>query len=67
MSSFPIRMAFVCGTDTEKTILIVDNQPRETAALRKRLEFAGFKTEVAHTGAGAIQKVEEDPPDAVVL
>jgi CheY-like chemotaxis protein len=42
------------SADTEKTILLVDNQPKETAALRKQLEFAGFKTQVAHTGTGAI-------------
>jgi CheY-like chemotaxis protein len=45
------------STDTEKTILIVDNQPREIAALRNQLEFAGFKTQVAHTGTGAINKI----------
>ena len=55
------------STDTKKTILIVDNQPRETAALHKRLEFAGFKTQIAHTGTGAINKIEEQPPDLVLL
>lgn len=55
------------STETEKTILIVDNQPRETAALRKQLEFAGFKTQIAHTGTGAINKIEEHPPDIVLL
>ena len=39
------------GTASEKTVLIVDNQPRETAALQKQLAFAGFKTEIAMTGA----------------
>ena len=55
------------STDTEKTILIVDSQQRETAALRKQLEFAGFKTQVAHTGTGAINKIEEHSPDIVLL
>jgi len=55
------------STDTKKTILIVDNQPRETAALHKQLEFAGFKTHVAHTGTGAINKIEEQPRDLVLL
>jgi len=54
-------------TDTEKTILIVDNQQRETATLRKQLEFAGFKTQVAHTGTGAISQIAEHPPDVVLL
>jgi CheY-like chemotaxis protein len=55
------------SADTAKTILLVDNQPKETAALRKQLEFAGFKTQVAHTGTGAINKIEEQPPDVVLL
>jgi CheY-like chemotaxis protein len=55
------------SAEAEKTILLVDNQPRETAALRKQLEFAGFKTQVAHTGTGAINKIEEQPPDVVLL
>jgi two-component system response regulator MprA len=54
-------------SDRAKTVLIVDNQPRETAALRKQLAFAGFKTEIATTGAGAIKIVEEHPPDIVLL
>ena len=55
------------GTATEKTVLIVDNQPRETAALQKQLVFAGCKTEVAATDAGAIKIVEEHPPDIVLI
>ena len=55
------------SADTAKTILLVDNQPKETVALRKQLEFAGFKTLVAHTGTGAINKIEEQPPDVVLL
>ena len=35
--------------------------------MRKQLEFAGFKTQVAHTGTGAINKIEEHPPDIVLL
>jgi CheY-like chemotaxis protein len=55
------------GTASEKTVLIVDNQPRETAVLQKQLAFAGFKTEIATTGAGAIKIVEEHPPDLVLI
>jgi DNA-binding response OmpR family regulator len=54
-------------TDSAKTVLIVDNQPRETATLQKQLAFAGFRTEIATTGAGAIKIVEEHPPDIVLL
>ena len=57
----------MCAQILKKTILIVDNQQRETAALRKQLEFAGFKTQVAHTGTGAISQIAEHPPDVVLL
>jgi len=43
-------------TASEKTVLIVDNQPRETAALQKQLAFAGFKTEIATTGTRALSR-----------
>ncbi len=55
------------GTDSPKTVLIVDNQPRETAALQKQLAFAGFRTEIATRRAGAIRIVEEHPPDIVLI
>ena len=35
--------------------------------MHKRLEFAGIKTHVAHTGTGAINKIEEQPPDLILL
>src|SRR4030095_2831171 len=49
------------GTASEKTVLIVDNQTRETATLQKQLAFAGFKTEIGTTGAGAIKIVQDHP------
>jgi CheY-like chemotaxis protein len=55
------------ASHNETTVLIVDNQPREAAALQKQLGFAGFRTEIAITGAGAIQILEEHPPDVVLL
>ena len=57
----------MCAQILKKTILIVDNQQREAAALRKQLEFAGFKTQVAHTGTGAISQIAEHPPNVVLL
>ena len=55
------------STDTERSILIVDSQEREATALRKQLEFAGFKTQVAYTGTGAINKINEHLPDVVLV
>ena len=54
-------------TDSPKTVLIVDNQPRKTVTLRKQLAFAGFKTEIVTTGEGAIKIMEESPPHIVLL
>ena len=53
--------------DPAKTVLIVDNQPREAAALQKQLTFAGFKTEITTTGSDAIKIIEEHPPDIVLV
>ena len=55
------------GTDSPKTVLIVDNQPREITALQKQLAFDGFRTEIATRRAGAIRIVEEHPPDIVLI
>ena len=55
------------GIDSGKTVLIVDNQPREAVALQKQLAFAGFKTEIATTGEGAVKILEEHSPDIVLL
>jgi DNA-binding response OmpR family regulator len=55
------------ASDNETTVLIVDSQPREMAALQKQLGFAGFKTEIAITGEGAIKILKEHPPDVVLL
>jgi DNA-binding response OmpR family regulator len=55
------------GSDSEKTVLIVDSQPREAAALQKQLTFAGFKTEIATTGEGAVKILEARAPDIVLL
>ncbi|HXG51959.1 MAG TPA: response regulator [candidate division Zixibacteria bacterium] len=52
---------------TKKSILIVDNKPRESAYLQKQLEIAGFDTFVARTGEGAIQALQEKTPHLVLL
>ena len=68
MPIFRIRIIILAvGIDSEKTVLIVDNQPREAAVLQKQLAFAGFKTEIATTGEGAVKILEEHPPDIVLL
>jgi len=56
----------VTGTDA-KYVLIVDNQPTESAQLERKLSFLGFKVGVAKTGVGALKRVEEHRPDVVLL
>ncbi|MCG8472138.1 MAG: response regulator [Desulfobacterales bacterium] len=52
---------------TQKRILVVDDEPDLTLAIRKRLEKEGFLTDVAYDGSEAMAKVEANPPDAIVL
>jgi DNA-binding response OmpR family regulator len=65
--SFDDEDFFPVSPDNKKTILIVDSQPTGAVALRKQLDFAGFNTQVAHTGTGAINKIAEYLPDLVLL
>ena len=52
---------------TDKTILIVDNQPSETRRLIRQLDYIGLKATFATTGEGALQKVAEHAPALVLL
>lgn len=56
------------GEETERgNILIVDDQPTNLSTLFDVLNEAGFKVEVARTGAGAIAKAESETPDLILL
>ena len=50
-----------------KYVLIVDNQPTETAQLERQLRYLGLNVRVAKTGAGALKRLEERTPDLVLL
>ena len=52
---------------TQKTVLIVENQPNYTQLLVKQLLFAGLKPVVAITGEGGIKKVAECRPDLILM
>ena len=54
-------------SENKKTVLIVNSQPREAAALQKQLAVAGSKTEIATTGEGAVKTLEARAPDIVLL
>jgi two-component system alkaline phosphatase synthesis response regulator PhoP len=51
----------------KKRILVVDDEPDFAAIVQKNLEKEGFETEVAYDGVECIEKVKQNPPDAIVL
>ncbi len=51
----------------QKTILVVDDEPDFVSIVRKNLEKAGFAVEVAYDGVEGMEKVQQNPPDAIVL
>ena len=48
-------------------ILIVDDHEDNVELLRARLEAWGYASECAGDGAEALRKIEESPPDLVLL
>ena len=51
----------------QKRILIVDDEPDFAAIVQGNLEKEGFDVEVAYNGVEGLQKVQSNPPDAIVL
>jgi diguanylate cyclase (GGDEF)-like protein len=49
------------------TILVVDDDPDIAKFMQLTLEAAGFEVVVAHDGREALAKVDEGPPDLVLL
>ena len=52
---------------TDKTILVVDDEPRIVALARDYLEHAGFTVLTADTGPSALTTARQKRPDLVVL
>ena len=50
-----------------KRILIVDDEPDFAAIVQGNLEKEGFEVDVAYNGVEGLQKVQSNPPDAIVL
>lgn len=48
-------------------VLIVDDEPAQRELLKYNIEKAGFQVIVANNGRDAIEKIEEEGPDLVVL
>ena len=55
------------GTEQDKTILVVDDEPRIIEAVSMNLELEGYQVSAARNGYGALQKLTEDLPDLIIL
>jgi len=51
----------------KKLILVVDDEPDFAAIVQGNLEKEGFTVEVAYNGVEGMEKVQANPPDAIVL
>ena len=51
----------------KKRILVVDDEPDFCAIVKSYLEKEGYAVETAYDGVEGIDKVKENPPDAIVL
>ncbi|WP_079204831.1 MULTISPECIES: response regulator transcription factor [Pseudomonas] len=50
-----------------KTVLIADDEPNIVISLEFLLEQAGYQVLVAHDGQEALEAIERQPPDLVLL
>ena len=50
-----------------KRILVVDDEPDFCAIVQRQLEKEGFDVELAYNGVEGLEKVQANPPDAIVL
>ena len=51
---------------TKSTVLLVDDEPNVTAALRRRLRGAGYRVLEAHSGIHALERLGEEAVDVLV-
>ncbi len=51
----------------KKRILVVDDEPDFALLVQKNLEKEGFLVDVAYNGVEGLEKVRQNPPDAIVL
>ena len=51
----------------KRRILVVDDEPDFASIVQGNLEKEGFEVDVAYDGAEGIEKVQANPPDAIVL
>lgn len=51
----------------KKKILVIDDEPDFAAIVQSNLKKEGFEVEVAYDGVEGLEKVKQNPPDAIVL
>lgn len=51
----------------KKRVLVVDDEPDFALLVQGNLEKEGFEVDVAYNGVEGIEKVKQNPPDAIVL
>ena len=51
----------------KKRVLLVDDEPDLISLLKKKFIKEGFEVEIAYNGNEAMEKVQANPPDAIVL
>ena len=51
----------------KKRILVVDDEPDFALLVQGNLEKEGFDVDVAYNGVEGLEKIKQNPPDAIVL
>ena len=51
----------------KRRILVVDDEPDFCSIVQGHLEKEGFEVELAYNGIEGLEKVQANPPDAIVL
>lgn len=53
--------------NVKPTVLVVDDDERIAASVRRALDYAGYEVAVAHDGPDAVAAAHENNPDLIVL
>jgi len=54
-------------SSVRQRVLVVDDEPKFVELVRERLELVGFEVTVAVDGETALRKVQQEPPDLIIL
>jgi len=54
-------------TEAGATVLVVDDDERLLASIRRTLAYEGYRVRTAQTGPEALQVARDEPPDVIVL